>query len=266
MTEAAEEQEALHRLRNTFADLDPLFRRISSPYGLKPAPSGAFAEEDRVSHPFRVSHAAATALMSATDHLQAFQLLTNGCSNCSATTMNFLRTAHWSLLRAALENASRAIWILGPDDSSERVARALRVQADNVKNSDLASQKLPSGPLKPRAARLDRVEEIGNQAGLSKKQVTEKIFYLDVVRYAWEFVGADPDRGELFWRACSGSAHGDFWTVVSLQERETLDSADGVATMQLTASIPVVAGVTAEVAAVLHTAFDLFDRRNQVIQ
>ncbi|GIF47530.1 hypothetical protein Afe04nite_20690 [Asanoa ferruginea] len=83
------------------------------------------------------------------------------------------------------------------------------------------------------------------------------------MRYAGDFAVHDADRLEVLWRACSGAAHGDAWAVLSLQEKEASDPADGVVTIQLTASILALSLVTDEVVDLLEMAFGLLDHRDQ---
>jgi hypothetical protein len=44
-------------------------------------------------------------------------------------------TAEYVIIRALLEAATTALWILGPDDSDTRVTRALRLRHDELKHS-----------------------------------------------------------------------------------------------------------------------------------
>ncbi|WP_187234054.1 hypothetical protein [Actinomadura sp. HBU206391] len=201
--------------------------------------------------------------MTAVDHLHALRRMTMDCEVCHPNGMTFQITVHWTLLRAALENGSRAIWLLGPEDRSERVLRVLRLQADNVANSDAAAQKLPSGPTEPKAQRIARVKEIADRAGLSRGKAVAKVGYGEIVRYAGDFVANEADHVEFLWRACSGAAHGDTWAILSLQDREPIDSANGITTMRLTVSVRGLSMVAQEVTALVEAGFGLFDYRDQ---
>jgi hypothetical protein len=258
------EQQDLQRLKQLFSTFDGLGRRITSPeHLLRPAPGTVLAEDDRQSDPFQVSHAAATALTVAVDHLLALRRMTEDCRVCQPSRMTFQITAHWTLLRAAMEGASRAIWLLGPEDRSERVVRALRLQADNVTNSDAAAALLPSGPRRPKIERIARVKEIAVRAGVSAGDAVTTVRYREIVRYAGDLIAHDAGRFELLWRACSGAAHGDIWAVLNLQDRKTIDSANGVTTAQLTVSVSGLSTVARAATALATAGFGLFDRRDR---
>jgi hypothetical protein len=185
------------------------------------------------------------------------------CQECTPNGMTFQITAHWTLLRAALENASRAIWLLGPESRSERVLRALRLQAANVTNSDTACRNVPVGPTKPKAQRIARVKHIAARAGLPQGKAVEAIRYSTIVRYSGDFLAHEPDHVEFLWRACSGAAHGDTWAILSLQDRKSIHSENGVSTEQLRVSIRGLSVVAAEVTALVEMSFGLFEHRDQ---
>ncbi|HEU4346989.1 MAG TPA: hypothetical protein VFR35_04280 [Actinoplanes sp.] len=110
-----DEQADLNHLKRTFARIEDLASRgRTSERVLKPSPGSELAEDDRLSHPYEVSHAAASAMMVAVDHLDALRRMTAACEKCEPNGMTFSVSAHWALLRAALENAARAVWLLGP--------------------------------------------------------------------------------------------------------------------------------------------------------
>lgn len=262
-----EDQRALQQLTRIFVMIDEFSSRTSSRDTiLRAEPGTVLALDDQQSNPFHGSHAAASALVVAVDHLQAIRRMTDGCPSCESTLMTFQVAAHWTLLRAALENACRAIWLLGPAERSERVLRALRVQADNVANSDAAAKLLNPNLVRPKGERIARVKGIASGAGLSPGKAVEPIRYAEIVGYAGNFIADLGDHVKFLWRACSGAAHGDAWAVLSLQERQALDIADGVSTQQLTVSIPALVLVASEVIEVVGMAFGLFDYRNQPVE
>jgi hypothetical protein len=121
--------------------------------------------------------------------------------------------------RAAVR--SSMFWLLGPEKRSERVLRTLRLQADNVANSDAVAQKLPYGPSKPKAQQTARVKEIAARAGLPPGKAVASIGYGEIVRYAGDFVANEADHVEFLWRACSGAAHGDTWATLSGPRRKS---------------------------------------------
>src|SRR6266516_3059607 len=259
----AVEQADLHRLSATLATIRSLHERTDSPeHFLKAASGTALAADDAMSNPFQVSHFASAAISVAADNLDALRRLTEGCPPCDPNTMIFATFAHWSLLRAGLENAGRAFWLLRPESRSERVIRALRIQAANVINSDAAEKKTPRGPRKPKAQRIARVKDVAARAGLPRNKVEDQPKYSEIMAYAGDQIAGQPLHAEFLWRAASGATHGDSWAVLSLQDREAVDAADGVTSQRLTVSVRIMSVVTGEAVAVALAALNQFDRRN----
>src|SRR6266487_2012094 len=234
----AAEQDDLRRLRATFSTIRSLHERTDSPERfLKAAPGTVLAADDAMSEPFQVSHFASAAISVAADNLDALRRLTEACQTCEPNTMTFATFAHWPLLRAGLENAGRAFWLLRPESRSERVMRALRIQAANVVNSDAAQKRTPRGPRKPKAQRIARVKEVAARAGLPRNKVEDQPKYGEIMADVGDQIAGQPLHAEFLWRAASGATHGDTWAILGLQDREAVDAADGVTTQRLTVSV-----------------------------
>jgi hypothetical protein len=70
-------------------------------------PGSSLLKDDEVTSPYLLSHAVRGALVSAVDHLDAFRALIQDAHVVHPR-------ATLTLLRAALENAALAVWLLGP--------------------------------------------------------------------------------------------------------------------------------------------------------
>jgi hypothetical protein len=179
--------------------------------------------------------------------------------------VTLLLNSYYSLLRGAMENAARVVWMLAPDQRTERVLRRLRLrlQADNVMQSDGFCEAGGFSPNKPKADRLKRIKEIAVQAGVSPADAIKPIGNRQIIRAAGQHIADDPAHAEVLWRACSAASHGDTWAALSLHERR-IDSQDGdMVNMRTAASIRVLTTFVTETAAVITSAFVLCDRRNQ---
>jgi hypothetical protein len=229
-------------------------------------PRSPLAGDDRKSDPFHISHAVASTLLVAVDHAHALQRLMEGCTKCSPHEVTFLLNSYYSLMRGALENASRAVWLLAPDTRPERVLRRLRLQAGNVVNSDTAASVGGTSMPKPLAVRLDRIKEIAARTAVDEVQAVRPPGNREIVRAAGRYIGGKEetaDHAEFLWRACSGAAHGDAWAGLSLHDKEILDRANGVVTTHMTASTRGVTTITTETFTVIDSAFWLLDLRNR---
>lgn len=262
---AEREQRDLRLLRTSLRSVDGWLTYANRPGWAAVVPGSALAGDDRKIDPFHVSHAVASAIQVAVDHAHALRRLVEGCQTCDPDQMTFGLNSNYSLLRGALENAARAVWLLAPDLRPERLLRRLRLQADNVVNSDNAAQAMGTSMTKPRESRLDRVREIAVRAGLEGDFAVKRPSNLEIIHAAGEFVGGDDaaPHTEALWRACSGAAHGDTWAGLSLHDKDTVSREGNVATLGLTASTGLLTTITTETFVVIGAAHRLFDRRKR---
>jgi hypothetical protein len=165
-TSADQEQGDLRTLRRSLGAVEAWLMRGDRSDWAATMPGSPLAGDDKKADPFHVSHAVASAIRVSVEHADALRRLIEGCQTCNPEQINFGLNSYYSLLRGALENAARAVWLLAPDSRSERILRRLRLQTDNVYNSDKAAQAMGTTTPKPREARLDRVRQIAVRAGL----------------------------------------------------------------------------------------------------
>jgi hypothetical protein len=180
--------------------------------------------------------------------------------------MTFLLNSYYTLVRGALENAARAIWLLAPNVRPERILRRLRLQADNVINSDQAASAMGSSMPQSRADRLDRIREIAARAGVDADQAVRlRPKPGEIVKAAGHYMGGDDvaNHIETLWRACSGAAHGDVWAGLSLHDRDTVATNGNVATTRFTVATHLFTTFVTETFAVIDVAHGIFDYRNR---
>lgn len=260
-----QEQRDLRVLKKSLAAVDGWLTRGNTPHWAATTPGSPLAGDDKKADPFQVSHAVVSAIGVAVDHADALRRLVEGCGTCTPGRMNLGLNSYYSLLRGAIENAARAIWLLAPEGRPERILRRLRLQADNVRNSDKVAQAMDTTMSKSREVRLGRVREIAVRAGLDAQRAVERLNNVDIVRTAGAYVGGDDAvrHTEVLWRACSGAAHGDVWAGLSMHDKNVVDRDGNVATIQMTASTHLLATVTSETFTVVEAAHRLFDLRNR---
>ena len=108
--------------------------------------SGSATEsDDGIPAPYQMSHEAWRKLSSAVDHVNAAR------APLAAAEPVLYPFAPYTLLRAALENASVTVWLLTPNEQEERVRRRLRLAADHIKNQERAKDL--TGTVGPRTDR-----------------------------------------------------------------------------------------------------------------
>jgi hypothetical protein len=265
-TSAGQEQGDLRTLRRSLGAVEAWLMRDDRSDWAATMPGSPLAGDDKKADPFHVSHAVASAIRVSVEHADALRRLIEGCQTCNPEQINFGLNSYYSLLRGALENAARAVWLLAPDSRSERILRRLRLQTDNVYNSDKAAQAMGTTTPKPREARLDRVRQIAVRAGLNAQFATKRPTNVEIVHAAGTYIGGDDDTArhtEALWRSCSGAAHGDIWAGLSMHDKNIVNRAGNVATLQMTASTHLLTTITSETFAVIEAAHHLFDLRNR---
>jgi hypothetical protein len=247
------EPEVLAALARVFEQLDKwLARRDSLPAVQPGSRSGG---DDDATSPYQLTHAVEATLSHSLDHMHALRTMV-----ADAGTIHM--AAPFTLMRAALENAAVAAWLLLPDDRDERVRRrlllALEDAADGYKVRQLSETSIIGETLEQRRARL---ADIGVAYGLPRSSLMGKMAsWKTIVREAGAATKYDADHYEIMWRLCSGFTHGRSWSMLSTLQRTTVASVDDVFEVRLNAPAGAVLVVASTAAEVLRVALALHDR------
>ncbi len=131
------------------------------------------ATDDAETTPFMMSTAAWHAIMAIVDHLRCFRdsLITSR----TPTTIETLVRSHsqYTLLQAAFENASWAVWLLASNDRVERISRRFQVEVASIE-AVARLNALAAKTLHPtKADRIARLRSLARKAGLTAAQVQE---------------------------------------------------------------------------------------------
>lgn len=115
------------------------------------------------------------------------------------------------IVRAVLENACSAVWMLQPPGRTERLARRLRFAITDIRNGEEVKER----PRAARAASTVRTDEGDPRhcrpCGHRRGSVSRSPGYKEIVQAAGAGFGPAADVIYLSWKLCSGMAHGDFW-------------------------------------------------------
>ena len=95
----------------------------------------ALAGDDAKTDPYQLSHAAWHALTMAVDHLHCLRNSLAGELENDRLSVRIHTHAQSSLVRGAIENGARAVWLLGPATRLIRVKRRLSLDAMEVHHS-----------------------------------------------------------------------------------------------------------------------------------
>jgi hypothetical protein len=222
-----------------------------------PPPGSSLYGDDARTRPYELSHGAWHALSHAVDHLNCLHVLLK-----DAQVIHMF--APFSLVRAALENASAAVWMLQPSSRTSRVCRRFRFAVANIRNGDAAKQLAGLEGGRPRDVLIDEVRELARRAGVTAAEATKKVGYQEVITSAASALGQDTAVIPFAWRLCSGISHGDFWTTLSAAQRTELPGAPpGIGSFRVTANVQTLMYVTTFAVRMTGLGWRLYDRRSQ---
>jgi hypothetical protein len=183
-----------------------------------PKAGSALEDDDQRVHPYEISHAAWHALSHAVDHLHMLRVALR-----DGKTINMY--APFTLLRAATENAAAAVWLLAPDNQTERILRRLRFAAGDIRQGEKVKTLLGSSGPRAEQVRLDDLRKIAAAEGISAVEAVKPIGYERIIEAATRDTRAKADLGRFIWRMCSGIAHGDLWATIGTTTRVDLPGA-----------------------------------------
>ena len=228
-------------------------------------PGSSLAGDDRHSDPYHVSHAVWHALVIAVDHLVCLHDAVVACRDHEPPTVRLHTYAPFTMLRASLENASTAVWLLAPNQRNERILRRLQLAAANVRHSDDTATLIGSPLPRTREVRLDELRRIARARRIPEQDAAKLKYpgYEHILRAAGEVVFNDGVLSVAMWKGCSGLAHGDIWATLSVLEREVRQHAFAANVFNARISAPTGHLVTMVLGAALmvERAFTLFDSR-----
>jgi len=227
--------------------------------GIQPGPrprSPLRADDDRT-HPYELSHAAWLSLSHAVDHL-----------NCLHALLKDAQVIHmfapYSLVRAALENASAAVWMLHPSGRATRICRRLRLAVANIRNGDAARELAGIPAPRPKDVLIDELRDLARKAGVDEAEAVKVVRYQEIVTGAASALGPDPTVIPFAWRLCSGISHGDLWTTLSAAQRTELPGAPpGMGSFMAAANVQTLMYVSTFAVRMTARGWSLYDQRSQ---
>jgi hypothetical protein len=245
----------LRELLRVLGESEPWARRASSPAGLVPALRSAMRGDDDRLHPYEMSHAAWHSLVHAVDHLTCLQALLGRAGVVPLY-------APFSLVRAVVENACAAVWMLQPPQRPERLGRRLRFAVTDIRNGEEVKEIIRQPGPRPKQDRLDEVRAIAARAGLGEDTVSRGAGYKEIVQAAGGGTGPAADLIYLSWKLCSGMAHGDFWPTWSGMDRVELPGPPArTGTFRIEAKLSLLLYVTTLAVKMTGRGFELYDQR-----
>jgi hypothetical protein len=250
--------EMLHKAR----EWDDLFAGTSD--WAQVVPGSELSGDDRATSPYQVSQGAYNFMMGAVSHLQGLRESLGIPRDPVSFEMLVLHThAEFTLARGAFENASGVVWLLDPDDRTERVERRLRQIWQEMGDLDKVRRLAGQTPPRPRDERLDELRDLARAADIDPAALGVRPGYATAVRTAGKYIlQRDPDTAEVIWKYCSAIAHGETLGQYAYGDRDVVGEASpGVALMKLTASIPLLRIAVKAAVATMPVALQMYARR-----
>lgn len=182
--------------------------------GLGEAADGSLLDgDDQDMDGFWVSMVVNNGLLACIDHVVTLRDLV--MRDGGAITMN----APWTLLRAAVESASVAVWVMDPGLRKTRRAHSLRVWHHDFCErqsweDDVGRQ--PTGKAKSGRDRAAQVVALATSLGIKPTQVSTRLAYSDTVAAGGAAVGWARAEARARWREASAFAHGRTWPLLAL--------------------------------------------------
>lgn len=181
--------------------------------------------------------------------------------------------ADYALLRAVVECAAQAWWVIAPADSDEKIRRAARIARDDLRVALIREKKAVKDAgahdlsreaharnIRPIEHRLEVITHALSEAGIQLEPAHEKEQKLALHEILLEaeglIDGVRPLEVTLNWAVLSSLSHG---SLTSIQLSVTIEEdLDGTRTM--TANPDYIASLALSVTPVLHAAHDSWEK------
>jgi hypothetical protein len=228
-------------------------------------PGSALANGDAAADPYLLSTVAWHSITAAVDELRCLRDSLFESRTPSSIQTIIRSHSQYTLLRAALENASWAVWVLAPDIHEDRIIRRLRVQASSI-DSMARLAKNTKIPLVPdKTQQMAKLRAVAAGGGLTSGQMSaaaKPASNAEVIRDAATTIGADPSVALAVWSMGSGVAHADFQSTLLFLDRKVAQRPDpGRSLLEITGSIRNIYLGTLAATAAIDAAFTLYTKR-----
>lgn len=263
-----DEDRQLRTLGNALEVVPDWVRLTGRPTGQQPVPGSDLAADDRRTNPYHVSHAAWTAMLAAVSHLACLRDSLFYWSGPDQVEARIHTHGQFSLVRGALENASRAVWMLEPDNRDERLLRRLRLEwaessaLDKVRELIGTSGQSKDDRLKKLIALLRPTAVDPDEIKSLQNSIKSKADYVTIVEAAGAHLASGSSRQLVIWRACSALAHGDFRGTLAYTAKEVQPGqTPGLALAQVTGSVPLLTQGSLVAIQTMKVALRLYGKR-----
>jgi hypothetical protein len=195
----------------------------------------SFAGDDAKTHPFDLSQGVAQSITMSVDHLHCLRMALTGTGD---NVPRLHAYAPLTLLRAAVENAAIAVWVMSESNRNERILRYIRHQLTSIKKLKKTLALAGDAVAPVTSKREDSLLDIADACGIDRAQVTKEVTATEMVRSASETTGFKDDDMDLmlmFWKVSSAVAHGDRGYLPIFEQEIGAQVRPGVSSVRITA-------------------------------
>lgn len=236
--ELAASREFARRLQQ----IDPLLDRYATIAQIRAKPTSELGDDDRRTSWLHLSHFVASCMGMATDALDSTQklLMPDG------EQLEHRITAHFPLLRSALESSATALWLLRPNTQRDRIVRLLQVRttdidydvplvkaaarlfADTPEGRSMAQRSIRNA-VNRRKRHQKRMAEIAQAEGIRTEEYSDGApGYGQIVEEATNYRDLNGANAGTVWRLISGLTHPSPLRFIDTgQHEEPSDNIDG---------------------------------------
>ncbi len=168
-------------------------------------PGSALTEDDALTKPFHLSHSAWHALVVAVDHLRCLRWALDGEVRENQVRFRIGTHSPRTVLRGAIENGARAVWLLMPDSRSTRIAHRLSLETYEFAQANKLRELL-NGDQDDTDIHGQQLQELVQAAQLPKADAKSALGFPG---YGVLVKEAGGKIAVVAWRGCSSLAHGD---------------------------------------------------------
>lgn len=217
-------------------------------------PASDFANDDAKIAPFQISHIIGHCLSTTVDFLRSTRLLLTDPERQAGLRLPLV--GHYPAIRSAMEAGALALWILGPDESEERISRTLQARWDDIVQDNLAVLALTDQDVnddKDAIVRKQKMRQKNAKAVGAKKRLLRATAMTAGVPESVMMQGL-PGFGEMLgetaaitrvesnhqvgmWRLVSGLTHPSASRAILLSKVTEMGGDDEVMNAELTASV-----------------------------
>jgi hypothetical protein len=251
-----EDDEHLVEIRRVLSEAGAWTARTSAGAPrLRAAPRSSLRGDDDRAFPYTLSQTVWRLLSNAVDHLGCLRALLD-----DAQVIHMY--APFTLVRAALENACGAVWLLEPVQRKERLTRQFRLAITDIRHDDQAGKL--TGQLGPQTVeeRISEIRGLAARAGLESAALKGNVTYTEIVETV-DRAGPPDSIVLVAWKVCSGFAHGDWWTTRSASRRTQIPGAaePGIGTFKIEADLSLLKNMATLAVLMTRRGWQLHDQR-----